>query len=87
MLGNDAGDPLFLQFKEAEASVLERFLGKSKLTDHGQRVVEGQRLMQSASDIMLGWFRTRGIDGVTRDFYLRQLWDSKASAPVETMSP
>ncbi len=87
MLGNDNNDPLFLQIKEAEASVLERFLGKSKFTNHGQRVVEGQRLMQSASDIMLGWFRTPGIDGVKRDFYIRQLWDSKASALVETMSP
>ena len=86
MLGNDASDPLFLQIKEAEASVLERFLGKGKFTNHGQRVVEGQRLMQSASDIMLGWFRTAGIDGVTRDFYIRQLWDSKASATVETMT-
>src|SRR5207344_889365 len=85
--GNDASDPLFLQIKEAEASVLEPFLGKSKLTNHGQRVVEGQRLMQSASDIMLGWFRTPGIDGVNRDFYIRQLWDSKGSVLVETMSP
>jgi uncharacterized protein (DUF2252 family) len=87
MLGNDSNDPLFLQIKEAEASVLERFLGKSKLTNHGQRIVEGQRLMQSASDIMLGWFRTPGIDGVTRDFYIRQLWDSKGSALVESMTP
>ena len=55
MLGNDGDDPLFLQVKEAEASVLERFLGKSRLANHGQRVVEGQRLMQTASDIMLGW--------------------------------
>ena len=64
MLGNDDDDPLFLQIKEAQASVLEPFLGKSKFTNHGQRVVEGQRLMQAASDIMLGWFRTTGIDGV-----------------------
>ena len=86
MIGNDGNDPLFLQIKEAEASVLEHFLGKSKFANHGQRVVEGQRLMQSASDIMLGWIRTPGIDGVTRDFYVRQLWDGKASALVETMS-
>ena len=86
MIGNDGNDPLFLQIKEAEASVLEPFLGKSKFANHGQRVVEGQRLMQTASDIMLGWFRTAGIDGVTRDFYIRQLWDGKASAIVETMS-
>ena len=86
MIGNDGNDPLFLQIKEAEASVLEPFLGKSKFANHGQRVVEGQRLMQTASDIMLGWFRSPGIDGVTRDFYIRQLWDGKASALVETMS-
>jgi len=86
MIGNDGNDPLFLQIKEAEASVLERYLGKSKFTNHGQRVVEGQRLMQSASDIMLGWFRSPGLDGVPRDFYIRQLWDGKASAIVESMS-
>ena len=64
MLGNDDSDPLFLQAKEAQASVLEPFLGKSKYANHGQRVVEGQRLMQSASDVMLGWIRSNGIDGV-----------------------
>jgi uncharacterized protein (DUF2252 family) len=85
MVGNDDGDPLFLQLKEAQASVLEPFLGKSKFAHHGQRVVEGQRLMQSASDIMLGWMRTSGIDGVSRDFYIRQLWDGKLSAVIETM--
>ncbi|HEY6760702.1 MAG TPA: DUF2252 domain-containing protein [Baekduia sp.] len=87
MLGNDGGDPLFLQLKEAEASVLEPYLGKSEHANHGQRVVEGQRLMQSASDIMLGWFRTDGFDGVRRDFYIRQLWDGKGSALVEAMDP
>jgi hypothetical protein len=87
MLGNEDGDPLFLQAKEAEASVLEAFLGKSRYRNHGQRVVEGQRLMQSASDIMLGWIQTNGIDGVTRDFYIRQLWDGKGSAVVEAMKP
>ena len=87
MVGNDGDDPLFLQLKEAEASVLEPFLGTSKFATHGQRVVEGQRLMQTASDIMLGWFRSPGLDGVTRDFYIRQLWDGKGSANVETMSP
>src|SRR5262249_40671582 len=55
--------------------------------NHGQRVVEGQRLMQAASDIMLGWIRTPGLDGVTRDFYIRQLWDGKGSAQVELMEP
>ena len=87
MLGNDDGDPLFLQAKEAEASVMEAFLGKSRYRNHGQRVVEGQRLMQSASDIMLGWIRSNGIDGVSRDYYIRQLWDGKGSAIIEAMNP
>jgi uncharacterized protein (DUF2252 family) len=87
LLGNDDSDPLFLQLKEAEASVLEPHLGKSGHANHGQRVVEGQRLMQSASDIMLGWLRTTGVDGVERDFYMRQLWDGKGSAIVEAMDP
>ncbi len=87
MLGRDNADPLFLQFKEAEASVLEPFLGESGYDQHGQRVVEGQRLMQAAGDIMLGWVRTSGIDGVERDYYVRQLWDAKGSALVESMNP
>ena len=87
MLGNDEADPLFLQLKEAEQSVLEPFLGASEFANHGQRVVEGQRLMQAASDIMLGWVRTPGVDGVQRDFYIRQLWDGKGSALVELMDP
>ena len=86
MLGRDGDDPLFLQAKEAEASVLEPYLGKSQFANSGQRVVEGQRLMQAASDIMLGWIRTVGLDGVERDFYIRQLWDSKGAASVETMT-
>jgi uncharacterized protein (DUF2252 family) len=86
MLGRDDDDPLFLQAKEAEASVLEPYLGRSVYANHGQRVVEGQRLMQAASDILLGWLRDKGATGVTRDFYVRQLWDQKGSAPVETMS-
>ena len=87
MLGRDDSDPLFLQLKEAEASVLEPFLGKSTFSNHGQRVVEGQRLTQAASDIMLGWIRVTDLDGVSRDFYMRQLWDGKGSAIVETMNP
>jgi uncharacterized protein (DUF2252 family) len=86
LLGRDGDDPLFLQAKEAEPSVLEPFLGKSEYGNSGQRVVEGQRLMQAASDIMLGWLRTTGLDGVERDFYIRQLWDSKYAAHVETMN-
>jgi uncharacterized protein (DUF2252 family) len=87
MLGHDDSDPLFLQAKEAQRSVLEPFLGKSTYRNHGQRVVEGQRLMQSASDIMLGWLRSDGVDRVSRDFYIRQLWDGKGSAVVEAMKP
>ena len=87
MLGRDNDDPLFLQLKEAQPSVLEPFLGKSQYANHGQRVVEGQRLMQAASDIMLGWHRVNGLDGVKRDFYFRQLWDNKGSAIIEGMKP
>jgi uncharacterized protein (DUF2252 family) len=87
LLGRDGDDPLFLQAKEAEASVLEPFVGKSEYRNHGQRVVEGQRLTQAASDIMLGWLRSTGPDGVERDFYLRQLWDAKGSAAIELMEP
>ena len=88
MLGRDGGDPLFLQIKEAEESVLERFVGQSEYTNHGQRVVAGQRLMQATSDIFLGWEHVRSIlDGKERDFYVRQLRDWKGSAEVETMLP
>jgi Uncharacterized protein conserved in bacteria (DUF2252) len=86
-LGRDKEDPLILQVKEAEAAVGEPFLGRSEYPRHGQRVVEGQRLMQGASDIFLGWDRFLGEDGVTRDFYLRQLWDGKGSADIEQMDP
>ncbi len=67
--------------------MLEPFLGKSEFANHGQRVVEGQRLTQAASDIMLGWIRVDGLDGVKRDFYFRQLWDAKGSALVDIMEP
>jgi hypothetical protein len=87
MLGRDGEDPLFLQVKEAQRSVLEPFLGKSEFASSGQRVVEGQRLTQAASDIMLGWIKVDGLDGVKRDFYLRQLWDAKGSALIEEMEP
>jgi uncharacterized protein (DUF2252 family) len=87
LLGRDGRDPLFLQMKEAQESVLERFVGKSEYTNHGARVVAGQRLMQSNSDIFLGWDRVTGIDGVRRDFYIRQLRDWKGSAEVEAMIP
>ncbi len=88
MLGRDGQDPLFLQLKEAEASVLEEFLGPSELSNHGERVVTGQRLMQASSDIFLGWLHVEeGIDGQDRDFYGRQLKDWKGSAEVEQMNP
>ncbi len=88
MLGRDAADPLFLQIKEAEKSVLSRFVGASKFTNQGQRVVAGQRLMQAASDIFLGWQRTQaGFDGKVRDFYVRQLRDWKFSLDIATMIP
>jgi uncharacterized protein (DUF2252 family) len=88
MLGRDESDPLFLQVKEAQASVLARFVGASKYTNQGQRVVAGQRLMQASSDIFLGWDRTEvGPDRRQRDFYVRQLRDWKYSLPIEAMVP
>jgi uncharacterized protein (DUF2252 family) len=88
MLGRDNSDPLFLQIKEAQASVLESVLGPSEFADHGRRVVEGERLMQAASDIFLGWIHGEGkIDGEVRDFYVRQLWDWKSSVDTETILP
>jgi uncharacterized protein (DUF2252 family) len=87
MLGRDDKDPLFLQVKEAQASVLSAYLGASEYANQGERVVAGQRLMQAASDIFLGWQRTTGLDGQYRDFYVRQLRDWKFSFPIETMAP
>jgi hypothetical protein len=89
LIGRDSSDPLFLQAKEAPRSVLERFAGRSGSTNQGQRVVEGQRLMQAASDICLGWLRDPpGIQDLKlRDFYVRQLWDSKISLDIATMAP
>ncbi len=88
MLGRDGQDPLFLQMKEAEASVLEEFLGPSEFSNHGERVVTGQRLMQASSDIFLGWLHVdTGLDGKPRDFYARQLKDWKGSAEIEQMVP
>jgi len=89
LLGRDSNDPLFLQAKEAPHSVLERFAGRSEFANQGQRVVEGQRLMQAASDIFLGWLRQPpGIEDLkVRDLYVRQLWDSKTSVDVAAMRP
>jgi uncharacterized protein (DUF2252 family) len=86
MVGRDGQDPLFLQIKEAQRSVLEPFAQRSPFKNQGQRVVEGQRLMQAAGDILLGWIRGEGPDGRERDFYIRQLWDQKGSAEVEAMN-
>ncbi|HEY1345078.1 MAG TPA: DUF2252 family protein, partial [Streptosporangiaceae bacterium] len=82
--GRDAQDPLFLQVKEATASVLEPYVGKSRYRQHGERVVQGQRMMQAASDIYLGWTRDPADN---RHYYWRQLRDMKASADVEAMTP
>ncbi len=88
MLGRTGQDPLFLQLKEAEASVLEEFLGPSGFANHGERVVTGQQLMQASSDIFLGWLHVeQGIDGKARDFYGRQLKDWRGSAEIEQMIP
>jgi uncharacterized protein (DUF2252 family) len=87
MMGRDGQDPLFLQAKEAEASVLEPYVGESEFGNHGERVVEGQWLMQAASDILLGWLPALGFDGGKRDFYVRQLWDGKRSVAIETLPP
>jgi len=86
LLGRDASDPLFLQAKEAQRSVLEPYAGTSPYEHPGQRVVEGQRLMQAAGDAFLGWVSAEGVDGQLRHFYVRQLWDGKGSADVERMS-
>ncbi|HVQ17830.1 MAG TPA: DUF2252 domain-containing protein [Actinomycetes bacterium] len=86
MTGRDDQDPLLLQAKEAQVSVLEPFVGASEYEQHGQRVVEGQRLMQASSDIFLGWQRATGLDDQERDFYFRQLRDWKGSWDPEEMS-
>ena len=85
-LDRDSGSPLFLQIKEAEASVLETFTAESPFLNHGHRVVAGQQLMQAASDIFLGWERF-AWDGSERDFYFRQLRDWKGSADIAGMTP
>ncbi len=88
LLGRDDTDPLFLQAKEAQASVLEEFVGAQRtFGSHAARVVHGQHLMQETSDIFLGFDRVTGVDGVERDYYIRQLRDWKGSAMVETMNP
>jgi uncharacterized protein (DUF2252 family) len=87
LLGRDGDDPLFLQVKQAGPSVLEPYAGRDAARNHGQRVVHGQRLMQTDGDIFLGWLRARWADDTARDYYVRQLWDWKIGAEVELMSP
>jgi uncharacterized protein (DUF2252 family) len=87
LTGRDDTDPLFLQVKEAQASVLEPYIGRSKYAKHGERVVNGQRLIQAAPDILLGWDHIQLSDGLPQDYYVRQLWDWKVSAQIDTMLP
>jgi uncharacterized protein (DUF2252 family) len=86
MVGRDEADPLLLQLKEAKRSVLEPYCGTSSYTQKGERVVEGQRLMQAASDPLLGWYRLRALDGKKHDFYVRQMWDGKASIDITNLT-
>ncbi len=89
LLGRDGNDPLFLQIKEAQESVLEPYLGKSEFANHGQRVLEGQRVMQAVSDIFLGWVHVGAettLDQTPRDFYFRQLWDWKTSTDLDVIT-
>jgi uncharacterized protein (DUF2252 family) len=87
LIGRDAGDPLFLQVKESGPSVYERYLGKSEYEFSGQRVIAGQRLMQGASDPLLGWDNFKSPDGIEREFYVRQLKDWKGSANLDKFTP
>src|SRR5262249_11951877 len=88
LLGRDGQDALFLQVKEAQPSVLAEFVGSTRSGNDGERVVDGQHLMQASSDIFLGWVRVKSpADGKERDFYVRQLKDWKGSAEVESMVP
>ena len=83
----DGVEPLFLQAKEAQPSVLAEYCGRSRYNNQGERVVAGQHLQQAQSDIFLGWTRITGPDGIDRDFYVRQLKDWKFSMPIEAMLP
>ncbi len=86
LVGRGGEDAVMLQAKEAQASVLEPYLGRSEFPSHGERVVRGQRMMQAATDIFLSWQRSPDLDGTERDFYVRQLWDWKASADLSRMT-
>jgi uncharacterized protein (DUF2252 family) len=86
LAGREGKDPLVLQAKEAQPSVLEPYLGASEFENSGERVVRGQQISQAVSDIFLGWQRSTGLEGDRHDFYVRQLWDWKASADLSTLS-
>jgi hypothetical protein len=86
LVGREGKDALVLQAKEAQASVLEPYLGAIEYDNHGERVVRGQRISHAASDIFLSWQRSEGLDGEEHDFYVRQLWDWKASVDLSAMS-
>jgi uncharacterized protein (DUF2252 family) len=86
LAGRDGKDPLVLQAKEAQRSVLEPYLGRSEFDNSGERVVRGQQISQAVSDVFLGWQRSEGLEGDEHDFYVRQLWDWKASADLSTLS-
>ncbi len=86
LMGQGDDDPLFLQIKEGTRSALDPYAGRSEFANDGQRIVEGQRLMQSADDILLGWLRDAGTPGERpRDYYVRQLWNARATPPVDSM--
>ncbi len=85
LVGRNGQDPLMLQAKEAQASVLEPYLGASEFENHGERVVRGQRMDQAAPDVFLSWQRSQDLDGRHHDFYIRQLWDWKASIDLSAM--
>jgi uncharacterized protein (DUF2252 family) len=87
LVGHDVDDPMILQLKEAQQSVLAPYAGETEYGCQGRRVVEGQRLMQAASDPLLGWYHIDGFDGGAHDFYVRQLWDGKASIDVSQLGP
>ena len=87
LTGRDEDDPLVLQVKEAEESVVERYWRPSGFASHGERVVEGQRLVQSTSDFLLGWTSVPTPDGGTRDYYVRQLWNGKGSIDLAEVGP
>jgi hypothetical protein len=86
LVGRGGRDPLVLQAKEAQSSVLEPHLGASEFANHGERVVRGQRISHAATDVFLGWQRNVDLDGREHDFYLRQLWDWKASIDLSTIT-